>query len=136
METGCIFCKFASGEIPTRTIAEDEKHMAFLSHRPNTEGFTVVITKDHHNSYFAELEDDVRTGIVNFASKVAKQLDLVFPDVARTGMIFEGFGVDHLHCKLFPMHGTADTTKEGWQKHASSVDKYFHNYEGYLSSHD
>ena len=48
-------------------------------------------------------------------------------------MIFEGFGVDHMHAKLFPMHGTKS---EEWKKRKSNVDKFFENYEGYISSHD
>ncbi len=49
-------------------------------------------------------------------------------------MVFEGFGVDHVHAKLFPMHGTGNMKK--WKKLSSSVDKYFEKYEGYISSHD
>ena len=49
-------------------------------------------------------------------------------------MIFEGFGVNHIHSKLFPMHGTAN--QEKWEKRSSNVDKYFETYEGYISSHD
>jgi histidine triad (HIT) family protein len=129
----CIFCKIAKGEVPARTILEDDKHMAFLSHAPNTEGFSVVITKEHYDSYFAEVEEKVREGIVNFASKTAKLLDNTFEDVGRTGLFFEGFGVDHLHAKLFPMHGT----KGGkWEAHNSDVKKYFEKYEGYISSHN
>ena len=55
-------------------------------------------------------------------------------DVGRTGMIFEGFGVDHVHAKLFPMHGTTDMEK--WKEIKSNVDKFFEKYEGYISSHD
>ena len=39
------------------------------------------------------------------AKRVGTLLDARLPDVARTGMIFEGYGVDHVHAKLFPMHG-------------------------------
>jgi histidine triad (HIT) family protein len=42
--------------------------------------------------------------------------------------------VDHVHAKLFPMHGTADMSE--WKPIHSSVDKYFEKYEGYISSHD
>jgi hypothetical protein len=42
-------------------------------------------------------------------------------------MIFEGFGVDHAHAKLFPMHGT---TMEDWKLLKSNVDNYFVKYEG------
>lgn len=49
-------------------------------------------------------------------------------------MVFEGYGVDHVHAKLFPMHGTADLQE--WKRIESNVDKYFDRYEGYISSHD
>ena len=53
--------------------------------------------------------------------------------VGRTGMIFEGFGIDHAHAKLFPMHGTK---MPEWKPLKSNADKYFKKYEGYISSHD
>lgn len=73
------------------------------------------------------------TELVTASKKVAKLLDEKLDDVGRTGMMFEGFGVDHLHAKLFPMHGTR--MKE-WKPMKSNVDTYFDLYEGYISSHD
>jgi diadenosine tetraphosphate (Ap4A) HIT family hydrolase len=133
-EKGCIFCSIATGEIPSNKIWEDEKHVAFLSIFPNTEGFSVVITKEHYPSYAFDLDDDVITGLFLAAKKVAKVLDAAFEDVGRTGLIFEGFGIDHIHAKLFPMHGTGNMTD--WKQLKSNVDKYFDTYEGYISSHD
>jgi histidine triad (HIT) family protein len=49
-------------------------------------------------------------------------------------MVFEGYSVNHVHAKLFPIHGTASAKK--WSPIKSNVDKYFHTYEGYISSHD
>jgi len=129
----CIFCKIVSGEVPAHKIWEDQKHLAFLTIFPNTEGFSVVITKEHYPSYVFDLPQEVRTGLVEAAQKVAKLLDQKLPDVGRTGMIFEGFGVDHIHAKLFPMHGTK---MPEWRPIKSDVDKYFEKYEGYISSHD
>jgi diadenosine tetraphosphate (Ap4A) HIT family hydrolase len=129
----CIFCKIVSGEAPSHKIWEDENHLAFLSIFPNTEGFSVVIPKAHHASYAFDLPDDDLTGLVLASRKVGKLIDSKLDDVGRTGMIFEGFGVDHVHAKLFPMHGTE---KAGWAPHKSSVNKYFEKYEGYISSHD
>jgi histidine triad (HIT) family protein len=130
----CIFCKIVKGEIPCHKIWEDEKHLAFLSIFPNTEGFSVVITKEHYSSYAFDLPDEVLSRLVCAAKKVGKLIDSKFEDVGRTGMIFEGFGVDHIHAKLFPMHGTADMSK--WAPVESNIDKYFEKYEGYMSSHD
>jgi len=130
---GCIFCKIVKGEIPCHKLWEDEKHLAFLSIFPNTEGFSVVVTKKHYSSYAFDAPDEVLKELVLAAKKVGKLIDAKLPDVGRTGMIFEGFGVDHLHAKLFPMHGTKE--KE-WKPAHSDVDKYFDRYEGYISSHD
>jgi diadenosine tetraphosphate (Ap4A) HIT family hydrolase len=130
----CIFCKIVKAEMPSHKIWEDENHLAFLSIFPNTKGFTVVVTKKHYSSYAFDLPDDVLLDLISAAKKVAKLLDKKLEDVGRTGMIFEGFGVDHVHAKLFPMHGTADMKE--WKKIESKIDKYFEKYEGYISSHD
>ncbi len=130
----CIFCKIVRGELPCHKIWEDEQHLAFLSIFPNTEGFSVVIPKQHFPSYAFDLPDEVLTRLVLAAKKVAKLLDATLEDVGRTGLIFEGFGVDHVHAKLFPMHGTAQL--QGWREIKSDVKKFFTRYEGYISSHD
>ena len=129
----CIFCKIVKGEAPSHKIWEDDKHLAFLSIFPNTPGFTVLVTKEHLPSYFADNDDQTLSDFVCAAKKVAKLIDASFEDVGRTGLIAEGFGVNHLHFKLFPMHGTK--TSE-WQQHNSHVEKIFDNYEGYISSHN
>ncbi len=130
----CIFCKIVNRETPSHKIWEDENHIAFLSIFPNTKGFTVVIPKKHYPSYAFDLDNDVLADLMFAVKKVAKLLDRKLEGVGRTGMMFEGFGVDHIHAKLFPMHGTANM--EEWQQLKSNVDKYFEKYEGYISSHD
>jgi len=134
MSQDCIFCKIASGDAPAHTIWESDTHTAFLSIFPNTEGFSVVIPKKHVGSYVFDQQDEDIIKLMLATKQVAKLLDEKLEDVGRTGMMFEGYGVDHLHSKLFPMHGTADMSK--WQKQSSDVDKYFDVYEGYISSHD
>lgn len=130
----CIFCKIVKGESPSYKIWEDADHIAFLSIFPNTEGTTVVIPKAHHTSYAFDLPDQVLANLVLATKKVAKLLDSKLEDVGRTAMVFEGFGIDHVHSKLFPMHGTANMSE--WKPIESKVDKYFDKYEGYVSSHD
>lgn len=130
----CIFCKIIKGEIPCHKIWEDEKHLAFLSIFPNTEGFSVVATKDHQPSYAFDLDDAILKDLISAAKKVGKLLDSKLEDVGRTGLIFEGFGVDHAHAKLFPMHGTANM--EEWKNIESPITLFFKKYPGYISSHD
>ncbi len=130
----CIFCNIARGTAPAHLLWEDQSHMAFLSIFPNTPGFSVVIPKAHYSSYGFAQSDEVLCELVVAAKKTALLIDRALAGVARTGMILEGYGVDHLHAKLFPMHGTGEDS--AFKKISSRVDKFFDRYEGYLSSHD
>ena len=136
MEDDCIFCKIVKGEAPAHKIWEDDKHLAILSIFPNTPGVAVVMTKEHKPSYAFDNDDETLVALTLATKKVGKLLDASFDDLGRTGMIFEGFGVDHLHSKLFPMHGTK--LKE-WRPIESGVKMkklFFDKYPGYLISHD
>ena len=130
----CVFCMIVRGDAASHKVWEDHEHLAFLSIYPNTPGVTVVITKDHYGSYVAALPEKTSSALFKAACDVARLLDSQFDDVGRTGIVFEGFGVDHAHAKLFPMHGTGDVST--WKPIRSRVDKFFDRYEGYLSSHD
>lgn len=129
----CIFCKIVKGEEPCHKIWEDEKHLGFLSNRPNTEGFTIVITKKHYPSYIFDLPDKIIKNLIIASKKVAKLLDRKLENVIRTGLIFEGLEVNHIHAKLSPVHGVK---QKNWKPILSDVDKYFNSYEGYISFHD
>ena len=130
----CVFCKIVKGEAPVHKIWEDNEHLAFLSIFPNTPGFSVVITKVHHPSYAFANSDEILTKLTLAAKKVGELLDLAFEDVGRTGLMYEGFGVNHLHAKLFPMHGTGNL--ETWQPIKSPLKTFFDQYPGFMSSHD
>lgn len=131
---GCIFCAIVQREAPSHIFWEDDKHIAFLSIFPNTVGATVVIPKKHCSSYAFDQDDLILAELVVASKKVARILDENLAGVGRTAMVFEGYGVDHLHAKLFPMHGTGNHSE--FKKISSSVDKFFDHYEGYISSHD
>lgn len=130
----CPFCKIVRKELDAHVIWEDEKHLAFLSIYPNTKGFTVVVTKEHYPSYNFDLADNVLSDLIIASKKAGKLLDRSFPDVGRTGLIMEGFGVDHVHTKLIPIHGTGNLKE--WKPIMGNINKHFEHYEGYLSSHD
>lgn len=130
----CLFCRMVAGQIPHHTIYEDEKHLAFLTIFPNTEGATVVITKEHYGSSAFEQPDAVLQDLIVATKKTAQILKNYFSDVGRCGMVFEGFGVDHLHSKLYPLHGT--NNKE-WKPIESETKKDFYTtYPGYICSND
>ena len=43
----CIFCKIANGEIPSRTLYEDERYRVILDMGPATRGHALVLPKEH-----------------------------------------------------------------------------------------
>ena len=71
----CIFCKIAKGEIPCVKIWEDDKHLAFLDGMPNTEGMTLVISKEHYDSDATDMPDKPYQELMLSAKKVAKLLE-------------------------------------------------------------
>ncbi len=129
----CIFCEIVAGTRTCHLVWHDVDHLAFLTIFPNTPGFTVVIPRVHHPSYAFDLPDDVLVALTRAARSVGKRLDRAFPDVGRTAMIFEGFGVDHIHAKLVPLHGTRSGT---WQPILSDVHPFSERYAGFITSHD
>lgn len=133
MAEDCLFCNIVSEEAPAHTVWEDDDYLAFLSIFPNTKGTTVVIPKEHHESYAFTVPESVLLGLTKAAKEVGRRLDKTFEDAGRTGMVYEGFGVNHLHAKLFPMHGTES---DEWKKQTSDIKTYYDEYPGYISSHD
>ncbi len=128
----CIFCKIVRGESPSYKIWEDEEHLAFLSIYPNTLGASVVIPKKHFSSYAFHMPDEELAKLTIKAGIVGRLLDKAFDDVGRTALIYEGFGINHVHAKLFPLHKTVGE----WKPIHTEYNKYFIEYEGYVSSHE
>ena len=128
----CLFCKIVKGESPVHKIWEDEEHLAFLSIYPNTLGASVVIPKKHFDSYAFHMPDDELAKLTIKSAIVGRLLDASFDDVGRTAIIYEGFGINHVHAKIFTLH----KTKGEWKPIHTDYNKYFDHYEGYVSSHE
>jgi diadenosine tetraphosphate (Ap4A) HIT family hydrolase len=125
----CIFCKIIKGEIPSVKIWEDEKHLAILDINPNTRGVTLVMTKKHFDSDATDMPDSAYLDLMMATKKVAKLLEKKLK-VKRIAIVMEGLGINHVHIKLYPIHGLDEKFKEMWAK-----DKvFFEKYEGYIST--
>lgn len=125
----CIFCKIISGELDSAKVWEDEKYLAVLDINPNTKGLTLVIPKEHHDSYINDMSDEDYASFFLAAKKVCLLLEKAL-EVKRVAIVVEGMGVNHAHIKLYPMHGIGERFAETWAK-----DKIYHDkYQGYLST--
>lgn len=101
-----IFSKIVAGEIPSYKIAEDERYFAFLDIHPLAEGHTLVIPKQE-TDYLFDLEDDLLGGMMVFAKRIARALDMTM-DCKRVGVAVLGLEVAHAHIHLIPINGLHD----------------------------
>ena len=111
----CIFCKIIRKELPSYTVLEDEKYLAFLDIRPLNPGHTLVVPKEHHRWVWDVPETGPYFETVGRIARVLQKTmktDWVVADVA-------GMGVAHAHVHVVPRfpddgHGefvNADNTK-------------------------
>jgi diadenosine tetraphosphate (Ap4A) HIT family hydrolase len=125
----CVFCKIAKGEIPSVKIWEDKEHVAILDMNPNTEGMTLIITKEHYDSDATDMPDEPYKKLMIAAKKVAKLLEKKLK-VKRVAIVMEGLGVNHVHIKLYPVYGLKDKFEETW----ANEKIYFDEYKGFIST--
>ncbi len=104
-DDNCIFCKLANGDIPTRTIYEDESFRVFLDAAPATKGHALIVPKDHAANLY-ELPDETAAKTLVLAKKMATHMTEKlgcdgFNIVQNNGEI-AGQTVFHFHMHLIP----------------------------------
>jgi len=94
----CIFCKIVNGEIPNKTVLEDENFLAFEDINPACKVHVLVIPKDHYTS-FDVIPPKIMPSTTEFIQKVASKLNLRDDGYRLITNIGEQGGqmVNHLH---------------------------------------
>ena len=69
----CIFCKIANGEIPSKSLYEDERFKVILDLGPATKGHALIIPKEHADNLF-ELPEDTAGEAMILAKKMASRM--------------------------------------------------------------
>ena len=95
-----IFTKIINGEIPCYKVAESGDYFAFLDIRLTAKGHALVVPKKEVD-YLFDLEDDMLSGLMEFAKRVAKAQQAVIP-CKRVGVLVVGTEVPHAHLHLIP----------------------------------
>ena len=95
----CVFCKIASGELPSEVVRSDDEFLAFKDVQPRAATHVLVIPKSHHG----ELDAWISSGgssdrMLAFVRDVAADLEVAgrYRLITNVG---EGAGqvVPHLH---------------------------------------
>ena len=72
-DSNCIFCKIANGEIPSKTIEENDMFRVVLDVGPATKGHALILPKDHYANLY-ELPEEVAAEALKLAKKVALKM--------------------------------------------------------------
>lgn len=103
----CIFCKIANGEIPSKTIYEDDDFKVILDMGPATKGHALIIPKDHAADLF-ELPEETAAKAMVLAKKLGKQMKENLKadglNLVQNNGEAAGQTVHHFHLHLIPRY--------------------------------
>ena len=121
MMDDCLFCRIAKGEIPCSKVYEDDNFLAFLDINPVNKGHTLVIPKEHYET-FTDLPDEKVNDFMAIVRKVMAGIKTSLnPDgfnIFNNNKPAAGQEVPHLHFHVLPRYeGDGNTFK--WEN-----DKY------------
>ena len=106
-DENCIFCKLANGDIPTRSIYEDEDFNVILDMGPATKGHALILPKNHSANLY-ELPDEEAGKVMKLAKKMATQMTekLGFDgfNLVQNNGETAGQTVFHFHLHLIPRY--------------------------------
>jgi histidine triad (HIT) family protein len=97
-----IFTKIINKEIPSLTIFENEKVLAFMDINPKSLGHILIVPKLEID-YFVDVPDDYYHEVFRVAKFLAPVVQKAL-DSNRIGMSVYGTEVPHFHLHLFSIH--------------------------------
>ncbi len=103
----CIFCKIASGQIPSETIYEDSDFRVILDLNPAAKGHALILPKKHFKDIM-DLDDDVSSKVLKLAAKIGKAmmegLGCGGFNIVQNNGILAGQTVFHFHVHIIPRY--------------------------------
>lgn len=103
----CIFCKIAKGEIPSKTIYEDEEFRVILDLGPATRGHALILPKKHADNLY-ELSDETAASAMKLARKMAllmkEKLHCDGLNLVQNNGAAAGQTVSHFHVHIIPRY--------------------------------
>jgi histidine triad (HIT) family protein len=121
----CIFCKIANGEIPSKTLYEDEEFRVILDLGPATKGHALILPKSHAADIY-ELSDDMASKVMvlakNMAVRMTDKLKCDGFNLVQNNGEAAGQTVRHFHLHLIPRYKD-DGQKILWKPTEPSQDE-------------
>lgn len=124
-DSNCIFCKLANGDIPTRSIYEDDDFNVILDMSPATKGHALILPKEHAATIY-EMEEEVLAKAMKLAKKLVVQntpkLGAVGYNLVQNNGECAGQTVSHFHLHLIPRYEN-DGQKIGWEPTSPTAEE-------------
>lgn len=121
----CIFCKIANGEIPSKTLYEDEEFRVILDLGPAARGHALILPKDHYANLF-ELPEEKAGKVMQLAKRMAakmkEKLECEGFNLVQNNGELAGQTVFHFHMHLIPRYRT-DGQTIGWKPQEVSEEE-------------
>lgn len=121
----CIFCKIANGEIPSKTLYEDEEFRIILDLGPATRGHALILPKNHYANLF-ELPEEKAGEVMRLAKrmvmKMKEKLSCEGFNLVQNNGDLAGQTVFHFHMHLIPRY-RADGQTIGWKPQEVSEEE-------------
>ncbi|MCI8991906.1 MAG: HIT family protein [Eubacterium sp.] len=106
-DDNCIFCKIIAGEIPSKTIFEDDDFKVVLDVSPATKGHALILPKGHYADIY-ELPEEIASKIFVLAKKMAvhmtEKLNCDGFNIIQNNKEVAGQTVFHFHMHLIPRY--------------------------------
>jgi histidine triad (HIT) family protein len=106
-DSDCIFCKILAGELPSQTVAEDERVVAFMDISPATRGHMLVVPRAHSRNLLEIERADLDATIVmaqQMARRVAERLGAVGVNLLNSCGSAAWQTVFHFHLHVIPRY--------------------------------
>lgn len=113
----CIFCKIANGEIPSKTLYEDEDFRVILDLGPATKGHALIMPKEHAKDLY-DLPQETASKVLVLAKKMAtamaEKLQCDGMNLVQNNGETAGQTVHHFHLHMIPRYKD-DGQHIGWK---------------------
>lgn len=124
-DDNCIFCKIANGEVPAKTLYEDDSYRVILDQGPATKGHALILPKEHYANLY-ELPEESAGEIMRLARKMAVKMTERLAcggfNLVQNNGDLAGQTVFHFHMHLIPRY-QADRQKIGWKPQEVSQEE-------------
>ena len=105
MSDDCIFCKIASGKIPTEKILDEDNFFSILNKDPQVEGHALIISKKHFETIL-DMPNSLGVEFLDCAKKTAlklmKQHNAGGFNLVTNAFEVAGQSIKHVHFHLLP----------------------------------